>query len=89
MLPQPRKKFLSRGTAQLGENEQHAMSRSVRAAKVPRLCSESAVLVDSVVGAFQLEGREIGEHVDEDLVGELEYCEKRVGRKISSAWGSG
>jgi hypothetical protein len=89
MLPQPRKKFLSRGTAELNESEQHAMPRFVCAAKVPRFRGEPAVLVDSVVGAFQLEGGEIGEHVDEYLIGELEYCEKRVGRKISRAWGSG
>jgi hypothetical protein len=88
MLPQPRKKFLSRGTAELSESEQHAMPRFVCAAKVPRLCGESAVLVDSVVGAFQLKGGEIGEHVDEDLIGELEYCEKWMGRKISRVWGS-
>lgn len=49
------------------------------AAKIPCVYDDPVVLVDSVVGVFQSEGGEIGEYVDEYLVGKVEYCEAVIG----------
>lgn len=51
------------------------MSRFVPVAEVSRVYDGSVVLVDSVVGVLQPEGGEVGEHVDEYLVGKLEHYE--------------
>ena len=54
------------------------MPHLVHAAEVFDVHDEPAVLVDSVVSLVQAEGGEIGEHVDEYLVRNLEYCEAAV-----------
>ena len=54
------------------------MPHFVHTAEVFDVHDESAVLVDSVVSPIQAKGGEIGEHVDEYLVRNLEYCEAAV-----------
>ena len=61
----------------MNEDDQNTMPRLVAAAEVSdRWKSNGQILqIDSVVGVLQIEGGEIGKHVEEDLVWKLEYCE--------------
>ena len=54
------------------------MPRFARVAEGSRVQDESAAIVNTVVNLIQPRGGEIGEHVDEYFVGNLEYWEAVV-----------
>ena len=58
------------------------MPHSVHAVEVFDVHDESSVLVNSIVSLTQSKDGEIGEHVDEYFVGNLEYWEVMVGSKV-------
>ena len=61
------------------------MPHLVHAAEVFDVHDEPAVLVDSVVSLIQAKGGEIGEHVDEYFVGDLEYWGVMVRAEVQTS----